>query len=168
MFNNRVIIRPWEKQDAEELAGVANNKKIWNNLRDSIPSPYSIEDAHQWIANVNKDAPTTSFAIVWEGKVAGTVGCILGKDNSRKTIEIGYFVGEAFWGKGIATEAVKQMLLYIIQTFDCIRVEAHVFAHNKASMKVLKKNGFYLEAILRKAVIKNNEVMDDHIWVTLR
>jgi ribosomal-protein-alanine N-acetyltransferase len=167
MFNNRVIIRPLEKKDAEELAFVANNKKIWNNLRDSIPSPYSIEDANQWIANVNKDGPATSFAIVREGNVVGTVGCILGKDNSRKTIEIGYFVGESFWGKGIATEAVKHLLQYIIQTFDCIRVEAHVFAQNKSSMKVLEKNGFYLEALRKRAVIKNNEVIDDCVWVKL-
>jgi [ribosomal protein S5]-alanine N-acetyltransferase len=167
MSPQNVIVRPWEKQDAEALVQTANNINIWNNVRDALPSPYTITDAHQWIAQVADENPIMNFAILSEGQIAGSIGCIIGKDISRKTIEIGYFVREDFWGRGIATEAVRQLLNYIVKQFDCIRIEAHVFARNKSSMKVLQKNGFYLEAILRKAAIKNNEIIDDYVWVRL-
>jgi RimJ/RimL family protein N-acetyltransferase len=92
---------------------------------------------------------------------------MLKEDISRRSVEIGYLVGEMFWGKGIATEAVKRLLQFIEQKLDMVRVFAHVFEHNTASMKVLRKNGFYLESIQRKAVVKNNQVMDDYVWVKL-
>ena len=164
---NNIVLRPWQKQDARELALVANNKNIWNNVRDALPSPYTEMDALQWIAYVNDQKPVANFAIVYKGQVAGTIGCRLKSDISRKNIEIGYFVGESFWGKGVATEAVKQLVDFIHTRMDAIRIYAHVFARNKSSMKVLQKNGFYLEAINRKAVFKNNKVMDDYVWVKL-
>jgi RimJ/RimL family protein N-acetyltransferase len=99
--------------------------------------------------------------------VAGNIGCKLQEDVYRKSIEIGYFVGEEFWGKGIATEAIGLFVAYLITNFQPIRIYAEVFEHNKSSMKVLQKNGFYLESIRRKAAIKNNEVMDDYVWVKL-
>ncbi len=167
MSTPNVIVRRWEQQDAEALAQVANNKNIWNHVRDALPNPYLITDAEQWIALVSNENPTMNFAIVAEGQIAGSIGCIIGKDISRKTIEIGYFVKEDFWGRGIATEAVRQLINYINKQFDCVRIEAHVFAQNKSSMKVLLKNGFYLEAILRKAAIKNNKLIDDYVWVKL-
>lgn len=164
---NNVVLRPWQKQDAQELASVANNKNIWNNVRDALPSPYTVMDALQWIAHVNDQKPIVNFAVIFNGKVAGSIGCVLKQDVSRKTIEIGYFVGEKYWGKGIATESVKLLLDFIKTRLDAIRIEAHVFAQNKSSMRVLLKNGFYLEAINRKAAFKNNKVMDDYIWVKL-
>jgi ribosomal-protein-alanine N-acetyltransferase len=97
----------------------------------------------------------------------GSIGCMPKEDISRKTIEIGYFIGEPYWSKGIATEAVKQLLGFITTRLDVVRIEAHVFASNNASMTVLRKNEFYLEAIHRKAVFKNNELIDDHVWVRL-
>ncbi len=164
---SKIILRPWQKQDAQELAAVANNRNIWNNVRDALPSPYTVMDAPQWIAHVNNQHPVINFAIVYDGKVVGSIGCHPKEDISRKNIEIGYFVGENYWGKGIATEAVKQLLDFIATRLDIVRIEAHVFAQNKSSMKVLQKNGFYLEAIHRKAIIKNNEILDDYVWVKL-
>jgi len=164
---NNIILRPWQKQDAQELAAVANNRNIWNNVRDALPSPYTVMDALQWIAHVNKHNPVMNFAIVCDGVVVGSIGCHPKEDISRKNIEIGYFVGENYWGKGIATEAVKQLLVFISTRLDAVRIEAHVFAQNKSSMRVLQKNGFYLEAIHRKAIIKNNEILDDYVWVKL-
>lgn len=162
---SNIILRPWQKQDAQELAAVANNRQIWNNVRDALPSPYTVMDALQWITHVNSQKPVINFAIACDGMVVGSIGCQPKEDISRKNIEIGYFVGETWWGKGIATEAVKQLLDFIATRLDVVRVEAHVFAQNKSSMKVLQKNGFYLEAIHRKAVIKNNEILDDYVWV---
>ena len=164
---NSIVLRPWQKQDAQELAMVANNKNIWNNLRDALPNPYTLMDALQWIAHANDQNPVVNFAIIHKGKIVGSIGCTPKSDVARKTIEIGYFVGESHWGKGIATEAVRLLVDFIDTRMDVVRVYAHVFAQNKSSMKVLQKNGFYLEAINRKAVIKNNEVIDDYIWVRL-
>ncbi|MBI2284139.1 MAG: GNAT family N-acetyltransferase [Bacteroidetes bacterium] len=160
-----VILRPWQKQDAQELASVADNRQIWNQVRDALPSPYTVMDALQWIAHVNRQKPVLNFAIVYNGKIAGSIGATLQTDIARRNIEIGYFVGQPYWGKGIATEAVKQLVQFICAQTDMVRVEAHVFASNKASMKVLQKNGFHLEAIHRKASFKNNELVDDHLWV---
>ncbi len=164
---NKIVLRPWQKQDAQELASIANNKNIWNNVRDALPSPYTVMDALQWIAHVNSEKPVLNFAIVCNGKVVGSIGCKPRDDISRKNIEIGYFVGEPYWGRGIATEAVKQLLGFVSTKLKVVRIESHVFAQNKSSMKVLQKNGFYLEAIHRKAVIKNNGITDDYVWVKL-
>ncbi|MDB5210811.1 MAG: family N-acetyltransferase [Sediminibacterium sp.] len=164
---NKIVLRPWQKQDAQELAAVANNRNVWNNVRDALPNPYTVMDALQWISFVNNQNPVLNFAVVSNGKVVGSIGCTPKEDISRKTIEVGYFVGEPYWGKGIATEAVKQLLEFIVMRLDTARIEAHVFASNKASMTVLRKNGFYLEGIHRKAAFKNNELIDDHIWVKL-
>jgi ribosomal-protein-alanine N-acetyltransferase len=164
---NKIVLRPWQKQDAQELAAVANNRNIWNNVRDALPNPYTVMDALQWIAYVNDQKPVLNFAIVSNGKVAGSIGCTPKEDISRKTIEIGYFIGEPYWNNGLATEAVKQLMDFITTRLDIVRIEAHVFASNKASMTVLRKNGFYLEAIHRKGAFKNNELIDDYLWVKL-
>ncbi len=164
---NSIVLRPWQKQDAQDLAAVANNRNIWNNVRDALPNPYTVMDALQWIAHVNDQEPVVNFAIVFSGQVVGSIGCVPKKDVSRKTIEIGYFVGENYWGKGIATEAVRLLVDFIETRMDINRIYAHVFANNKPSMRVLQKNGFHLECIQRKAVYKNNQVTDDYIWVKL-
>ncbi|MES2331676.1 MAG: GNAT family protein [Bacteroidota bacterium] len=164
---NKIVLRPWQKQDAQELAAVANNRNVWNNVRDALPSPYTVMDALQWISFVNSQNPVLNFAVVSNGKVVGSIGCMPKEDISRKNIEVGYFIGEPYWGKGIATEAVRQLVEFIELRLDTARIEAHVFASNKASMNVLRKNGFYLEGIHRKAAFKNNELIDDHIWVKM-
>lgn len=166
MMNN-VLLRPWKKEDAQPLAAIANNRRVWNYVRDAFPNPYTVMDALQWISKESTAKPLVNFAIIYEGEVAGSVGIILQDDVYRKTVEIGYFTGEKFWGKGIATQAVGLLLPYITTTFDIVRITARVFENNKESMKVLQKNGFYLESIQRKAGIKNNEVLDVYVWVKL-
>ena len=166
-MKNNIQLRAWQKQDAQLLAAIANNRKIWNNVRDQLPNPYSVMDALQWM-NYNADhQPVQNFAILFNGVVAGNIGCKLQEDVYRKSIEIGYFVGEEFWGKGIATIAIDLFVQYLIQNFQPVRIYAEVFEYNKASMKVLQKNGFFLESIRRKAAIKNNEIIDDYVWVKL-
>ena len=160
-----VELRRWGMQDAQALAAVANNRNIWNQVRDFFPSPYAVSDAMQWIAKIAEQNPILNFAILADTEVVGGIGCILKEDVYRKNIEIGYFIGEPYWGKGIATEACKLICSYVEEKMDKLRIEAHTFEHNKASMRVLQKNGFYLEAIRQKAVIKNNILLDEYLWV---
>ncbi len=165
---NRIILRPWQKEDAQQLAAIANNRNIWNNVRDSFPSPYTVMDALQWINKESTTQPLTNFAVVYEGKLAGSMGIILEKDVYSNCVEIGYFIGEIFWGKGIATMAISRLCSYIDKQFEPTRIMARVFEHNKASMKVLEKNGFHLEGVQQKAAVKNNMVLDVHVWVKLK
>lgn len=164
-MKHSIQIRPWQKQDAQALASIANNRKIWNNVRDQLPNPYTVMDALQWMSHIKDHQPVQNMAIVNNGMVVGNIGCKLQEDVYRKSIEIGYFVGEEHWGKGIATVAIEMFVQYLILNFQPIRIYAEVFEHNRSSMKVLQKNGFFLESIRRKAAIKNNEVVDDYVWV---
>jgi RimJ/RimL family protein N-acetyltransferase len=163
----RVILREWKKSDASALARIANNKNIWDNVRDRLPNPYTKKDAKEWLALVKKQKTVTTFCIESDGELVGSIGITLRDDVYRKTAEIGYFIGEEFWGKGIATEAIGQMLLHVRKNFDIVRIFAEVFEYNKASMKALEKNGFYLECIRKKGAIKNNVILDDYVWVKL-
>lgn len=160
-----VELRRWRMQDAQALASVANNRNIWNRVRDFFPSPYTVSDAMQWIAMTEKESPALNFAILYEGQVSGGIGCVTKQDIYRKNIEIGYYIGEPYWGKGIASEACKLICSYIEQQMDVVRIEASTFYNNKASMRVLQKNGFYLEAIKQKAIVKNNILLDEYLWV---
>lgn len=159
----QVKLRPWRNSDINHLA---NNKKIWDNVRDYFPHPYTLKNAEDWIAGVEGKKPVSHFAIEVEGRLAGGTGVILKEDVARISAEIGYWLGEEFWGKGVGTEAIRLLLEIIVKDFpEIIRVYAETFAFNKASMKVLEKNGFHLECIRKKAVIKNGIILDDYVWV---
>jgi ribosomal-protein-alanine N-acetyltransferase len=160
-----VEIRPWKPEDAGVLAAICNNKKIWLNVRDRFPHPYTVSNAVEWIAFTLNQKPVQNMAIIFQGKIAGSIGVMPKDDVYRKSIEIGYFVAEDYWGHGIASAAVSLLIGYIRSHFDVIRIYAEVFGHNTASMKVLEKNGFHLEGIRKRAVVKNNVIMDDHVWV---
>jgi RimJ/RimL family protein N-acetyltransferase len=162
-----VLLRKWKKSDVDALTAIANNKNIADNLRDLFPYPYKKRNAKEWIENVKTQSPVTNFCIEADGQVAGSIGFMLKEDVYKKNIEIGYFIGEDYWGKGIATDAIKQLLGHIEKNFNPVRIYAEVFEHNKASMKALEKNGFHLESVRKKAVIKNGIIMNDCIWVKL-
>lgn len=164
-MNEEIQIRPWKPKDAASLAAICNNKKIWLNVRDAFPHPYTLANAAEWIAFTLGQKPVRNMSIVCNNSIAGSIGIVTKDDVYRKNIEIGYFLGETYWGRGIATSAVSLLLEHIKSNFDVIRIYAEVFGHNKASMKVLEKNGFHLEGIREKAVIKNNVIMDDYVWV---
>ena len=163
----KVVIRPWKKEDAPALAALLNNFNVWKNLRDRVPYPYLPKDAAEWIDfNLSAD-PVTAFAVDAGGVLAGAVGFILQTDVYRRNIEIGYYIGESFWGQGIATAAIKQLTDMLAANYDVVRLYAGVFESNKGSMRVLEKNGFHLEAIHKNSIFKNNELLDEHIWVKL-
>lgn len=162
-----VSLREWKKSDAGTLARIADNKKIWDNVRDQLPYPYTKKDAKKWLSLVKKQEKITTFCIEADGEMAGSIGFTLKEDVYKRTAEVGYFISENFWGKGIATEAIKLLVEYIQQNFDIVRIYAEVFEFNKASMRVLEKNGFYLECIRKKAALKNDVILDDYVWVRL-
>jgi len=163
----KIVLRPWKKEDISLLTGIANNINVWNNVRDRLPHPYTEKDAQEWIDFTLFKQPLTHFAIEADSLLVGSIGFLLKEDVYSKNIEIGYFIGENYWGKGIATEAIKQLLNLLIANYDVVRIYADVFENNKASMRVLEKNGFHLEAIHKKAVYKNKVFMDEYVWVKL-
>lgn len=162
------VIRQWKNEDLQKLVSQANNINVWNNLRNYFPHPYTEEHGKAWLEKVVDALPAINMAIEADGKLVGGIGLILNGDVYIKSAEIGYWLGEQYWGKGLATEAVRQMTEYAFYYFDLVRLYAEVFETNKASMRVLEKNGYYLEGVRRKAVFKNNVLMDDYIWVKLK
>lgn len=163
-----ITIRNWKQEDLNNLVFHANNKNVWNNLRNYFPYPYTEEHGKAWLEKVVDAVPAINMAIDVDGQMVGGIGLILNGDVYSKSAEIGYWIGEKYWGQGIATVAVGQMTEYAFYYFDLVRLYAEVFENNKASMRVLEKNGYYLEGVRRKAVFKNEVLMDDYIWVKLR
>ena len=163
-------LRHFKNGDHESLIENANNIKIFNNVKDTFPHPYTDADANWWIEFCKgTDKPATTFAIDVDEEVVGAVGIIIGTDVQRVTAEIGYWLGENYWGKGIAVEALKQMTDYTFRSFpDLVRLWAAVFEYNKPSMRVLEKTGYELEGIRKKGAIKNGVVIDEYVYVKFR
>ncbi len=164
----KIILRPLELNHKHELARQANNKKIWDNLRDYIPYPYREKDAVEFINMTASENPRLTFGITYEGKFAGVIGMIRRKDVYRHTAELGYWIGEAYWGKGIGTVAVKLATDYAFKELEMVRIVACVFDFNIASMCVLEKNGYVKEGIGRKAVFKNGIFCDEHRYAIVK
>lgn len=160
-----ISLRPWLADDAELLATYFNNTRIWDNLRDYIPHPYTLEDAQKFISDQAEIHPVQNFVISDGDALTGGIGIILKNDVYKMNVELGYWVAEPFWGKGIATEAVRLMTNYVFDTFVINRIMAEVFEYNKPSMRVLEKNGYFLETVSRKGVLKNDFLIDNFFWV---
>jgi len=161
-------LRRWQKGDEAALVKYANDYQIWRNVRDVFPHPYTLNDAHSWITMCESEHLPTVFAIEVNNEAVGAVGITLQNDIFRKNAEIGYWLGMPFWGQGIMCEAVKEMSDYAFRQFDIHRLYAGVFEYNKASMRVLEKAGFTLEAVLRQSVCKEDKIWDDYIYVKFR
>ena len=160
-----ITLQPWKMEEASVLAGYYNNINIWNNLRDYIPHPYSIEDSVKFINSQSELTPIQNFSIKNEEEIVGGIGIALLDDVYKMNVELGYWIAEPYWGQGIATIAVGLMSDYVFANFAINRIVAEVFDYNKASMRVLEKNGFFLETVRRKGILKNDILVDDFIWV---
>ncbi|MEK6287274.1 MAG: GNAT family N-acetyltransferase [Acidobacteriota bacterium] len=165
---SKFTLRPWMPRDEEALVRHANSRKIWLNLRDAFPHPYTPADAMHWIQIANPTTPITNFAIVVDGAAVGGIGLVLKDDVFRRSAEIGYWLGEEFWGRGIVTEAVRAVTDYAFATFDLCRVYAGVFEWNPASMRVLEKAGYEFECRMRKSVTKDGQTIDELIYAIVR
>lgn len=164
------IIRKWCMEDAPDLAIALNNTKIQDNLRDGLPNPYTVKDAEEFIAAMlsadqNK---AYAFAIIAENKAVGSIGLFRCENIHFRTAELGYYIAEPYWGKGIGTSAVKQASDYIFRHTDIIRIFAEPFADNLASCRILEKAGFQLEGILKKNAVKNNKILDMKMYSLIK
>ena len=163
-------IRRWELSDARDLATALSNKKIQDNLRDGLPYPYTEKDGKEFISTMlaANENDTFAFAITVNGKVIGSIGAFRQGNIHRQTAELGYYIAEEYWGKGIMTEAVKQLCDYVFSNTDIIRIYAEPFAYNIGSCRVLEKAGFQYEGTLRSNALKNGNVFDMKMYSKLK
>lgn len=159
-----MTLRPWKLSDADNLVKYANNPNIARFLTNAFPHPYTRENAEAFIQMVSAQNPIQVFAIEVNGEAIGSIGLHPQPDIMCKNLEMGYFVGEPFWGKGISTEAVKQMVNYGFEHFDVVRIFARPYGNNPASQRVLEKAGFTKEAHIQKNIYKNEEFLDELIY----
>ena len=163
-------IRKWVLEDAADLAAALSNRKVQDNLRDGLPYPYTEQDGVDFIsAMLSADENETfAFAITADGRVVGSIGVFRQGNIHRQTAELGYYIAEGYWGKGIMTEAVKQVCGYVFEKSDIIRIYAEPFAYNTASCRVLEKAGFQYEGTLRNNAVKNGKVIDMKMYSLLK
>ena len=163
-------IRKWELSDAKDLAAALSNKKVQDNLRDGLPYPYTEQDGKEFIsAMLSADENETfAFAITVDNMVIGSIGIFRQGNIHRQTAELGYYIAEEYWGKGIMAEAVKQICEYVFGNSDIIRIYAEPFAYNIASCRVLEKVGFQYEGTLRSNAVKNGKVIDMEMYSLLK
>ena len=163
-------IRKWELSDAKDLAAALSNKKVQDNLRDGLPYPYTEQDGKEFIsAMLSADENETfAFAITVDNMVIGSIGIFRQGNIHSQTAELGYYIAEEYWGKGIMTEAVKQICEYVFAKSDIIRIYAEPFAYNIASCRVLEKVGFQYEGTLRSNAVKNGRVIDMEMYSLLK
>ena len=163
-------IRKWELSDAKDLAAALSNKKVQDNLRDGLPYPYTVQDGKEFIsAMLSADENETfAFAITVNNMVIGSIGIFRQGNIHRQTAELGYYIAEEYWGKGIMTEAVKQICEYVFANSDIVRIYAEPFAYNIASCRVLEKVGFQYEGTLRSNAVKNGKVIDMEMYSLLK
>ena len=155
---DKFVLRPWCEEDAESLAKRANNIEIWRNLRDGFPHPYTLEDAKRFIGSVGS-LPSV-FAIEIDGEAVGSIGYFPQTATERHCAEVGYWLAEEYWGRGIMNAAVRVLSEYIFKNTEILRLFATPYGHNAASMRVLEKAGYTKVGLMRKAEMKNGIPVD--------
>lgn len=158
------MLRPWREGDEPALVRHADSHAVWRGLRDRFPRPYTRADAEAWISLCRDMNPQTRLAIEVGGEAAGGITLEPGDDINRRTAEIGYWLGEALWGRGIATAAVRAMTGYGFETLGLTRVFAVPLANNPASARVLEKCGYALEGRMRRSAVKEGVVLDQLLY----
>jgi RimJ/RimL family protein N-acetyltransferase len=161
-------LRPWSPADLDSLVKYANNINVSKFLMNRFPHPYSRNDGQRFIEMATGSDPVQIFAIEVNGEAAGGIGLHPQPDVFCKSLELGYWLAEPFWGQGIVPEAVREMVKYGFETFDVVRIFARPFSNNPATQRVLEKAGFELEGRLKKAIFKNGEVLDEFIYAVTR
>ncbi len=164
-----ILLRPWQHGDEGRLVHHADNRRVWRNLTDRFPHPYRWDDAHAWVAQAGRfERLPEHFAIVVDGEVVGGAGCERLADLARRSAEVGYWIGEAHWGLGFATRALRLLTDYAFEHFDFERLQAGVLDWNPASRRVLEKAGYRLESRQQRAAFKDGVIADLWLYVRLR
>lgn len=158
-------LREWTENDVNSMVMHANNENIAKWLTNQFPFPYTIKDAENYYNLIKNDSPVKVFAIDVNGEAVGSVGIFPQADIHEKSAEIGYWLSEKYWKQGIMSKAIQEIVDYGFKTFGIVRIYARPFSSNIASQKTLEKAGFKLEAVLHKALYKNNEYLDEMIYV---
>ncbi len=162
------VIRDWDPADKPALARIANDRAVWRNLAHRFPHPYTAADADRWFELLGRTPVPTHWAIAVDGDLAGGIGVDLGEGVDAKTGHFGYWLGRAYWGRGIMTAACGVVSDLVLNRFGLVRLEARVFAWNPASMRVLEKCGFEREGVLRRSICKDGEVIDAVLYARVR
>ena len=163
-----IKLREWNEADLDNLVKYANNFNIAKWLTNGFPHPYTYEDGKAFLSMFAKDKPAKVFAIEVNGNAVGSIGIFPQTDIHEKNAEMGYWLAEEYWGKGIMLKAIQEIVDYGFQTFDIIRIFARPFSTNLKSQRVLEKAGFVCEARLKNALFKNGEFIDELIYVKLK
>lgn len=158
-------LREWTCADAESLARHANNPRIAATMRDAFPSPYTLADAHRFITMATGQTTSLFLAIDRGGEAVGGIGVHPLDDVRHRSADIGYWLSESLWGKGIVTDAVRSLLPVAFGRYDIVRLQAGIFSNNPASMRVLEKCGFIREAVHKNAITKNGVLLDEVLYV---
>jgi [ribosomal protein S5]-alanine N-acetyltransferase len=163
-----LYIREIKESDKHSIVKYADNNKISDNLRDAFPFPYTLEDAENWLMVINDNITKRPFAIANDDELIGAIGIEPCRDVNRFAGELGYWLGEPFWGKGIATLVVKRFITFVFEYYDFIKIFAYVFSSNPSSASVLIKAGFKLEGCMRNQIVKNGQTLDQLIYGILK
>ena len=161
-------LRPWKAQDADILVKYANNRNISMNMRDGFAFPYTAENAKKFLEAAMQQDPATFYAIATPEEVIGGIGATINSDVHRLSAELGYWLAEPFWGKGIMTEAVTKFSDHLFERFGLVRIYAEPYAINGGSCRVLEKAGFILEGRMRMNVIKDGKLLDQFLYAKFR
>ena len=164
----KCVVRDWTRADKASLIRHANNRNVWRNLTHRFPYPYTEADAEDWLSLLEGMPEPTHWAIDVDGQAVGGIGCIVGKGIHTKSGQFGYWLGEAYWGKGIMSAVVGYIAPYVMSRFALVRLESPVFEWNPASMRVLEKCGFKREGVLRASVLKDGRVIDQMLYALVR
>ena len=159
-----IVFRPWKMGDIESLIKHANNPNISKNMMNRFPNPYTSDDGKMFLEKVTSDNPYQVFAIVVDHEPVGAVGIFPQADIFSKNAELGYWLSESLWGKGIVTNAIRWITEYGFKTWDIDRIFARPFGTNLASQRVLEKSGFTLEGKFNKTIYKNGEYHDELVY----
>jgi RimJ/RimL family protein N-acetyltransferase len=163
-----VFLRKLKPSDANRFTELANNKKLWLNMRDGFPHPYTTKDAVKFISFSNDIKTNSIFGIIYNDELVGATGLHGQADINRFSMELGYWIGEPYWGKGIATKAVALITDFGFKNLDINRIFAGTIEGNLASTKVLEKNSYKFEGVSRKSAFKNNEFKDEFHFAILK
>ncbi len=163
-----ISIRAFHPDDEPQLIELANNESVTRYLRDNFPKPYTRRDARYWIEEGSSNDLGQHFAISLDGDCIGGTGVYWGRGEFRFVGEIGYWLGEPFWGKGYASAALGLLTEWVFKHTELQRLFAHVVEPNLASMRVLEKNAYEKEGVLRKAVCKRGVIYDEHLFSRVR
>lgn len=165
---DKCVLRRWAPSDLESLLENANNPKISINMRDIFPYPYTVEDGEMWLKIASNEKLPCNFAIAVNNQAVGGIGLTLGEDIERISAEVGYWLGEKYWGKGITSSALKGIVEYGFNELGLERIFAKPLEQNITSRRVLEKNGFKLECIMEKSVIKEGEINNQALYAIIK